>query len=117
MTELDQLLYDLAEIFWKMKITQKTVLSKYNRFFKIIFGFLFVVGNRPFQGFRRHLGGGAVAAKITANVWGFKILITIVLALIYTLCFEHTVSLSIPIKRHDFCQTPLYNSGVTRFES
>ena len=23
----------------------------------------------------------------------------------------------IPIKRHVFCQTPLYNSGVTRFES
>ena len=27
------------------------------------------------------------------------------------------VSLSIPIKRQDFCETPLYNSGVTRFES
>ena len=53
-------------------------------------------------------------------VWSFKILITIVLALTYSFCFEDTVSLSIPIKRHDFCyfyQTPLYNSGVTRFES
>ena len=30
---------------------------------------------------------------------------------------EDTVSLTIPIKRNDFCQTPLYNSGVTRFES
>ena len=27
------------------------------------------------------------------------------------------MSLSIPIKRHDFCQTPLYNSRVTRFKS
>ena len=26
-------------------------------------------GNRPLHGFRRHLGCGAVAAKITANVW------------------------------------------------
>ena len=25
--------------------------------------------NRPLHGFRRHLGCGAVAAKITANVW------------------------------------------------
>ena len=25
--------------------------------------------NVPFQGFHGHLGGGAVAAKITANVW------------------------------------------------
>ena len=39
------------------------------------------------------------------------------LALIYFFCFEDTVSLPIPIKRHDFCQTPFYNSGVTRFES
>ena len=44
-------------------------------------------------------------------------MITIVLALIYSFCFEHTVSLSIPIKRHNFWQIPLYNSGVTRFES
>ena len=49
-------------------------------------------------------------------VWSFKILITIVLALTDSFYFEHTVSLSIPIKGHDFCQTPLYNSGVTRFE-
>ena len=49
--------------------------------------------------------------------WSFKILITIVLAPIYSFCFEDTVSLSIPIKRHNFCQTPLYNSGVTRSES
>ena len=45
-------------------------------------------------------------------VWSFKILITIVLALIYSFCFEDTVSLSILIKRHDFCQTPLYNGGL-----
>ena len=50
-------------------------------------------------------------------MWSFKILITIILALTYSFCFEHTVSLSIPIKGHNFCQTPLYNSRVTRFES
>ena len=31
-------------------------------------------------------------------VWSFKILIMIVLALIYSFCFEDAVSLSIPIK-------------------
>ena len=100
------------------------------------------ITNRPIQVYGRHLGGGAVAAKITANVWeivqlstlatpllykllnpylsvvcSFKILITIVLAEFYSFCFEDTMSLSIPFKRHDFCQTPLYNSGVARFES
>ena len=54
---------------------------------------------------------------IQVVLWSFKILITIVLALIYSFCFEDTVSLSLPIKRHDICRTPLYNSGVTRFES
>ena len=51
------------------------------------------------------------------KIVSFKILIMIVLALIYSFCFEDTVSLSIPITRHDFCQTPLYNSRVTKFES
>ena len=46
-------------------------------------------------------------------VWSFKILITIVLALIYSFCFRNTVPLLIPIKRHDFCQTPLYNQRRT----
>ena len=48
-------------------------------------------------------------------VWSFKILIMIILALINS--FWYIVSLSIPIKKHDFCQTPLYNSRVTRFEN
>ena len=51
------------------------------------------------------------------SVRSFRILITINLALIYSFCFEDTVFLSIPIKRDNFYQTPLYNSGVTRFES
>ena len=52
----------------------------------------------------------AKTIHIYVIVWSFKILITIVLALIYSFCFEDTVSLSlIPIKRDDFCQIPLYN--------
>ena len=39
--------------------------------------------NRPFQGFRRHLGGGAVAAKITANVWEIVQLSNLVTPLLY----------------------------------
>ena len=38
---------------------------------------------RPFQGFRRHLGGGAVAAKITANVWEIVQLSNLVTPLLY----------------------------------
>ena len=34
--------------------------------------------NRPLHGFRRHLGCGAVAAKITANVWEILQLSTLV---------------------------------------
>ena len=40
-------------------------------------------GNRPFQGFRDHLGGGAVAAKITANVWKIVQLSNLVTPLLY----------------------------------
>ena len=40
-------------------------------------------GNRPFQGLRRHLGGGAVAAKITANVWEIIQLSNLVTPLLY----------------------------------
>ena len=32
--------------------------------------------NRPLHGFRRHLGCGAVAAKITANIWDIVYLST-----------------------------------------
>ena len=39
--------------------------------------------NRPFQGFRRHLGGGAVAAKIIANVWEIVQLSNLVTPLLY----------------------------------
>ena len=39
--------------------------------------------NRPFQGFRRHLGGDAVAAKITANVWEIVQLSNLVTPLLY----------------------------------
>ena len=39
--------------------------------------------NGPFQGFRRHLGGGAVAAKITANVWEIVQLSNLVTPLLY----------------------------------
>ena len=34
--------------------------------------------NRPLHGFRRHLGCGAVAAKITANVWEILQLSTLI---------------------------------------
>ena len=34
--------------------------------------------NRPLHGFRRHLGCGAVAAKITANVWKILQLSTLI---------------------------------------
>ena len=44
-------------------------------------------------------------------------LITIVLALTDSFCFQDIVSLSRPIKRHDFCQNPLNNSAVTRVEN
>ena len=37
-----------------------------------------VFNNRPLHGFRRHLGCGAVAAKITANVWKILQLSTLV---------------------------------------
>ena len=42
-----------------------------------------VLLNRPFQGFRRHLGGGAVAAKITANVREIVQLSNLVTPLLY----------------------------------
>ena len=48
---------------------------------------------------------------------GFNIFVTDVLALTYSFCFEDTVSLSIPIKRQEFFQNSLYNSGVTRVEN
>ena len=32
-------------------------------------GGLQLSNNRPIHGFRRHLGWGSVAAKITSNVW------------------------------------------------
>ena len=41
----------------------------------VFFGILALVGqlqcrnNRPLHGFRRHLGCGAVVAKITVNIW------------------------------------------------
>ena len=37
-----------------------------------------LAGNRPLHGFRRHLGCGAVAAKITANVWKILQLSTLI---------------------------------------
>ena len=49
---------------------------------------------------------------IQVIVWSFKFLITFILALIYSFCFEDTVSLSIPIKRYDFCQTPFYKAEL-----
>ena len=39
--------------------------------------------NRPFQGFCHHLGGDAVAAKITANVWEIVQLSNLVTPLLY----------------------------------
>ena len=35
-------------------------------------------GNRPLHGFRRHLGCGAVAAKIIANIWEILQLSTVI---------------------------------------
>ena len=37
------------------------------------------VTNRPLHGFRRHLGCGAVAGKITANVWEILQLSTLII--------------------------------------
>ena len=59
-------------------------------------------------------GGGFIKVLIYVNLWMSFPLVGEGKLLF---CFEDTVSLSIPITRHDFCQTPLYNSGVTRFES
>ena len=39
--------------------------------------------NRPFQGFRRHLGGGAVTAKIIVNVLEIVQLSNLVTPLLY----------------------------------
>ena len=58
--------------------------------------------------------GGVIKVLIYVNLWMSFPLVGEGKLLF---CFEDTVSLSIPITRHDFCQTPLYNSGVTRFES
>ena len=42
-----------------------------------------VIRSRPFHGFRRHLGWGSVAAKITANVWEIVQLSNLVTPLLY----------------------------------
>ena len=39
--------------------------------------------NRPFHGFRCHLGWGSVAAKITVNVWEIVQLSNLVTPLLY----------------------------------
>ena len=39
--------------------------------------------NRPFHGFRRHLGWESVTAKITANVWEIVQLSNLVTPLLY----------------------------------
>ena len=39
--------------------------------------------NRTFHGFRRHLGWGSVAAKITANLWEIVQLSNLVTPLLY----------------------------------
>ena len=41
------------------------------------------VQNRPLHGFHRHLGCGAAAAKITANVWDFVQLSTLITPHLY----------------------------------
>ena len=41
------------------------------------------IDNTPFHGFRRHLGWGSVAAKITANAWEIVQLSNLVTPLLY----------------------------------
>ena len=55
---------------------------KYRAQLQILNLFIFLL-NRLFQGFRRHLGGGAVAVKITANVWEIVQLSNLVTPLLY----------------------------------
>ena len=46
-------------------------------FFISFLGFIYIL-NRPLHGFRRHLGCGALAAKITVNVWDIIQLSTLI---------------------------------------
>ena len=68
--------------------------------------------NRPLYGFRRHLGLGAVTAKITANVWKILHLSTLITPQLHVnfdyerlrlnQIFLFAYIMSIPSKRHFF---------------
>ena len=55
--------------------------------------------------------------KTLGFVWSFKILTTKVVALNSSSCFEDIISISLPFKRHIFCQNATCNCGVIRVNS
>ena len=65
--------------------TQNGIRLHYYKFLVVMIEFRFLKRlsagkNRPLHGFRRHLGCGAVAAKITANIWKILQLSTVIIS-------------------------------------
>ena len=50
-------------------------------------------------------------------VWSFEILIPNVLDIVHSFYFDCIISMSIPFRRHLFCQNPMYTCGVIGVES
>ena len=50
-------------------------------------------------------------------IWNFEVLITNVLDTIYYFYFNYIISMSVPFKRHLFCQNLMYNCVINSVEN